>query len=102
MKACGRARAEERGEPAEDSGDQREDAPQLQPEQVRSGEQAAKEHGQAAATQLTTLLEADRMLVRGQLGERCLRVAVGVAIGEQQRIRPELRAVAEPVGGAVA
>ena len=62
-----------------------------------------EEHGQAGPAQLRVLRDADRV-VGGRIGAVALRqrVAVGIAVGDDEQVRPVLNPVVEAVDGQVA
>src|SRR4051794_1224204 len=94
---------DQRGEPVEDPDEEGRVAPEVEPDVVRDEERQTEEDGQPRAAQvvrLTDEVHGMRGRPRGGLEHR-RRVAVRVAIGEEERVRAYLGAVADPIGAGV-
>ena len=94
---------EKRHEPLDGRGEEREDRPEEQPDEVRDRKRQTEEDGDAGPPQVLGVTdEVDRMRRRPrQLGEERGRVGVRVAVGDEQDVGEELRLVAEGVAAGI-
>lgn len=95
-----RAAGDERRDPVRDRRQERDDAPQRQPDEVRQREQEPEEDGEAAAAPVVVDGQPHRV---GRLGPRPRQRggAVGVAVGEEGEVAVGLGGVAEAVDGEI-
>jgi hypothetical protein len=86
----------ERREPVRDSGEDRGDRPQREPDDVRDRQQQAEERRQPRAAQVVREHQPHGVLRRRLEGrEHPVGVAVRIHVGEQERVRQHVRPVAD-------
>ena len=104
MQRARRATQEQRHEPVRDRGEDQRNGPEREPDDVRDGEQQPEEDSRARAAQLVRVADQPYRM-QGRTVDTCehrRRVGVRVAVGDEEDVRPRLRAVPDRVRGGVA
>ena len=94
VQRLGQAAEHQRADPADERCDVEDVAPEVQPDQVRDGEQEPEEDGQPRAAAVVVELEPNGAL-GGRARDVLVRIARRVAIRQREEIGAGLRAVAE-------